>query len=148
VLSLHKTLECAAANLGRKTRPIILDDQFSIALARPEPDIDLAAWGEVNEFIFQQIAHSAIDKPEVGLDYDTASQVSFYLMMLVGHGWQVQMDQLSHDIGEVHRHAIHRKSTGFGFRNIQHRVEESRHAVQSFDSLPDRISPLLAVFSR
>ena len=72
VLSFHKTLKYAAANLGRKTRPIILDDQFGIALVRPEPNIDLAAGGKMYEFIFQQIAQSAIDKPEVGLNYDAA----------------------------------------------------------------------------
>jgi len=56
VLSFHKPLKYAGANFRRKSRPIILDDQFGIALARPEPNIDLAAGGEMYEFIFQQVA--------------------------------------------------------------------------------------------
>ncbi len=123
VLSFHKTLKYAAANFGRETRPIILDDQLGIALVRPEPNIDLAAGREVYEFIFQQIAQRAIDKPKVGLDYDAVLQVSSYLMMPVGHRRQVQMDQLSHNIGKVHRHPLHRKGSRFGFGDIQRRVE-------------------------
>ena len=53
VLSFHKTLKYAAADLGRKTRPIILDHQFGIALVRPEPNIDLASGGQVYKFVLQ-----------------------------------------------------------------------------------------------
>jgi hypothetical protein len=53
VLSFHKTLKYAAADLGRETRPIILDHQFSITLVRSEPNIDLATRGQVHKFIFQ-----------------------------------------------------------------------------------------------
>src|SRR5208337_991724 len=92
MLSFHKTLKYAAADLGRKTRPIILDHQFGIALVRPEPNIDPATGGQVYKFIIQQIAKSAIDKSKVGLNYNAALQVSSYLMTPVGHGRHVQVE--------------------------------------------------------
>src|SRR5579862_5575605 len=118
VLSFHETLKYAAANFRGETRPIILYDQLGIALVSPEPNVDLAAGREMYEFIFQQIAQRAIDKPEVGLDYRTVLQVSSYLMMPVRHGRQVQMNQLIHNMGKVHRHPLHRKGSRFGFGDI------------------------------
>ena len=148
VLSFHKPLKYAAANLGRETRPIILDHQFGIALARPEPNIDLAAGRKVYEFIFQQIAQRAIDKPEVGLDYD-ATLAGQFLPHDACRPWPAGRDgPIGSQPRKVHRHPFHWKGSGFGFGDIQRRVEQSRHAVQSFDGLRDRVSPLVAVFGR
>jgi hypothetical protein len=59
--------------------------------------------------------------------------VSSHFVMVLDHSRLVNINQLSHDIGEIDWGAIHVERTSLGFGKIERSVQQLQEPVQVFD---------------
>ena len=113
---------------------------------RTEPDFDSASLRQMSQFIFKQIAYCTIQQSHISVHYDMLFEFSRYFMIVLGHCGLININQLSHDIGEVDWTAIDVKRTGLRFGEIQRCVQLLQEPVEVFDRFSHGVAPLLISF--
>ena len=80
----------------------------------------------MSQFVFKQIAYYTIQQSYVGIHNHMLFDVSRHFVMMLGRRRLVNIDQLSHGIGEVNWIAIDVKRTRLRFGKIQRGVQQPR----------------------
>ena len=109
---------------------------------RMQPNVHSASRWQMSQFVFKQIAHDAIQQRQVSIHNHVLFEITRHFVMALGHGRLVNINQLSHDIGEVDWAAIHVKRTRLRFGKVQRGVQQLQEPIQVFDRFPNRVTPL------
>ncbi|MGC1648671.1 MAG: hypothetical protein WA741_22870, partial [Candidatus Sulfotelmatobacter sp.] len=97
----------------------------------------------MSQFVLKQIAYRTIQKGHVSIHDHMLFQVSRYFVMSLSQGRLVNINELSHNIGEVNWAAIYVKRPSLSFGKIQRDVQQMQELIQAFDRLPNGVAPLL-----
>jgi len=100
----------------------------------------------MSQFVFKQITYHTIQQGHVRIHDHVLFEISRHFVMALGHRWLIDINQLSHDIGQVNRAAIDVKSTRFRFGKVQRGVQQLQEPVQVFDGLTNRVAPRIISF--
>jgi len=100
----------------------------------------------MSQFVFKQITDHTIQQGDVRIHDHVLFELSGHFVMMLSHRRLVNIDQLSHDIGEVNWAAIDVKRTRFRFGKVQRGVQQLQEPVQVFDRLTNRVAPRIISF--
>jgi hypothetical protein len=111
-----------------------------------EPDVYSASRRQMSQFVFEQIAYHTIQQSRVSIHDHMLFDVRRHFVTALSHGRLVNINQLSHDIGEIDWAAIHVKRASLRLGQIERGVQQLQEPIQVFDSFSNRVTPLLISF--
>jgi hypothetical protein len=146
MFSLYEALKSPTPDIRRESRTIIFNHQFCRPLMRMEPNAHPASRGQVSQFVFKQIAYYTIQQRQVSIYDHMPFEINRHFVMALSHSRLVDINQLSHNIGEIDWATIHVKRTGLGLGKIERGVQQLQEPIKVFDRFPNRVTPLLISF--